>query len=63
VYPQVAEQFKVPLVPFLLDGIASYDDLMQADGLHPNDRAQERLLENVWPALGPLLEKTADEAP
>ena len=45
----------VPSVPFLLDGIALNAELMQADGIHPNQAGQPRLLENVWPALVPLL--------
>lgn len=56
VYADVASRFRIPLVPFLLDGIATHDDLMQADGLHPNDRAQRALLENVWEDLRVLLE-------
>lgn len=28
---------------------------MQADGIHPNQQAQQQLLDNVWPALTPLL--------
>ena len=45
----------VPLVPFLLDGVALDDALMQADGIHPNAAAQPRLLAQVWPQLEPLL--------
>jgi acyl-CoA thioesterase-1 len=48
---------RLPLVPFLLNDIALSADLMQADGLHPNPAAQPRLLENVWPALVPLLKR------
>jgi len=56
VYYDVAEETSVPLVPFLLEGVALDPDLMQADGIHPNDRAQPRLLENVWPHLEPMLD-------
>jgi acyl-CoA thioesterase-1 len=55
VYYDVAETSSVPLVPFLLEGVALDPELMQADGIHPNDRAQPRLLENVWPYLKPLM--------
>jgi acyl-CoA thioesterase-1 len=44
-------------VPFLLEGIALDPKLMQPDGLHPNALGQPRVLENVWPALKPLLER------
>ncbi len=56
VYYDVADETSVPLVPFLLEGVALDPDLMQADGIHPNDRAQPRLLENVWPHLAPMLD-------
>ncbi len=56
VYYDVAEETSVPLVPFLLEGVALDPDLMQTDGIHPNDRAQPRLLENVWPHLEPMLD-------
>ena len=55
VYRQLARELKIPLVPFLLEGVALKPDLMQADGLHPRAVAQTRILENVWPVLQPLL--------
>jgi acyl-CoA thioesterase-1 len=54
-YQDLASQFKLPLVPFLLDGVALDMKLMQDDGLHPRAEAQPTLLENVWPHLKPLL--------
>ncbi len=50
-----AAKFDVPLVPFLLDGIATHPELMQEDGLHPGVNAQQRLLDNIWPHLLSLL--------
>ena len=55
VYSNLAEQEKVPLVPFFLEGVGGIPELMQADGLHPAVAAQGKLLENVWPTLKPLL--------
>lgn len=55
VFPKVAKAEGVPLVPFLLEGVGGNPDLMQEDGIHPNARAQQRLLDNVWPALRPLI--------
>lgn len=55
VYPQVAQQHRVPLVPFLLEGVGGVPAMVQADGLHPNAAAQPKLLENVWPVVEPLL--------
>jgi acyl-CoA thioesterase-1 len=55
VYPELAEQYGVALVPFLLDGVALDPKLMQPDGIHPNAAAQKILFENVWHVFGPLL--------
>jgi acyl-CoA thioesterase-1 len=54
-YSDLARGKKLPLVPFLLNDVALVPQLMQADGIHPNELGQPRLLDNVWPALEPLL--------
>ena len=54
-YRDVARQEHITLLPFLLAGVADKPALMQADGLHPNERGQAVLLDNAWPALRPLL--------
>jgi acyl-CoA thioesterase I len=56
-YSDVARDKKLPLVPFLLNDIALSPNLMQADGIHPNELGQPKLLANVWPALQPLLHR------
>lgn len=58
-YPELAKQFKLPPVPFLLDGIAENRDLFQPDGLHPNAAAQQRILDNIWPSVEHALRKQA----
>jgi acyl-CoA thioesterase-1 len=63
VYAQIAHDEHLALVPFLLDGVALTPMLMQDDGIHPNGAGQPRLLENVWPALAPLLKPSAHAAP
>lgn len=55
-YAAVAQTEKVALVPFLLASVALSADLIQADGIHPNERGQPKLLATVWPVLKPLLE-------
>jgi acyl-CoA thioesterase I len=57
VYADLARRYQVPLVPFLLDGVAEHRELMQADGLHPQAGAEMKVLGNVWPRLEPLLKK------
>lgn len=56
IYPRLAEKYDTPLVPFLLDGVALEEGMMQDDGIHPTAAAQPRLLGNVWPELEALLE-------
>ena len=63
VYAQIAHDEHLALVPFVLDGVALTPTLMQDDGIHPNAAGQPRLLENVWPALAPLLKPSAHAAP
>ncbi|MFA9441481.1 arylesterase [Uliginosibacterium sp. sgz301328] len=56
-FTDLSKQYKTALVPFLLDGFAQKRELFQADGLHPVAQAQPMVLDNVWPALKPLLKK------
>jgi acyl-CoA thioesterase-1 len=55
-YTAVARRHHAALVPFLLQNVAENAQLMQADGLHPTERGQPILLDNVWPELRPLLQ-------
>lgn len=55
VYRDVAAEFNVPLVPFLLEGVAEDESQLQDDGLHPRAEAEPRVLDNVWAHLAPLL--------
>jgi len=54
-YTETARKYSVPLVPFILQGVATRPELMQDDGIHPRAEAQPKLLENIWPYLQPLL--------
>jgi acyl-CoA thioesterase-1 len=57
VFPELANQYHLPLVPFLLEMVALDPALMQPDGLHPNASGEGPVLETVWPHLEPLLKK------
>jgi len=57
VFPELANQYHLPLVPFLLEKVALDPALMQPDGMHPNARGEAPVLDTVWPYLEPLLEK------
>jgi acyl-CoA thioesterase-1 len=54
-YANVARDEGVGLVPFLLDGVAGHAELNQADGVHPNERGERIVAENIWKALEPVV--------
>ncbi|MFT5082300.1 MAG: acyl-CoA thioesterase-1 [Lentisphaeria bacterium] len=54
-YSDLAQQYQLPLVPFLLDGVAGHSELMMEDGLHPQALGQEVVLNNVWSVVESLL--------
>lgn len=55
IYPQLAKKYSLPLIPFILNQIVLKPELMQADGIHPNEKAQAEIMETLWQALKPLL--------
>ena len=57
-YREVAQKYQAGLVDFFMTDVALNPRLMQEDGIHPNTAAQPILLDTLWPALQPLLEKT-----
>ena len=63
IYPRLALKYEIRLVPFLLEGVAGNAALMQADGLHPTEAAQQQVLANVWPSIEPLIATSADKKP
>ena len=52
-YPKLARQEQVELVPFFLKNVSSDINLFQADRMHPNEKAQAILFKNVWGAMAP----------
>jgi acyl-CoA thioesterase-1 len=54
-YPKLAEENQLGLIPFLLDGIGGNEALMQRDGIHPTAEAQPIIVKNVLPELEKLL--------
>jgi acyl-CoA thioesterase-1 len=57
IYPEIAKRRRLGFVPFMLEGFAQNLDDFQADGLHPNARAQGKVLANIWKGLSPMLQK------
>ncbi|SOZ34649.1 multifunctional acyl-CoA thioesterase I and protease I and lysophospholipase L1 [Cupriavidus neocaledonicus] len=58
-YPRLAGEYKVRLVPFFLDQVIARQDWFQPDRIHPTAAAQPALLDTVWPQLKPLLKHGA----
>ncbi len=54
-YAQLAKQEGVVLLPFFLAGVAGKPELNQDDGIHPNEKGEEIVVENVWKTLEPVL--------
>lgn len=50
-YGELAREHELAFIDFFMDGVALDRSLMQADGIHPNARAQSQLLDNAWPAI------------
>jgi acyl-CoA thioesterase-1 len=56
IYGDLAREFDTLLVPFFMEGVALQPDLLQADNIHPNEKGQPVLLDNVWEVLQPALD-------
>jgi len=56
VYRDLASQYRVPLIPFLLDKVAGEAGLNQADGIHPNVEGARIVADTVWSALRPMVD-------
>jgi acyl-CoA thioesterase-1 len=54
-YGTLSKDVKVPLAPFMLDGVAQKPELFQPDRLHPLAQAHPIILGNIWPYLQPIL--------
>ena len=55
-FPGLAMANKLPLIPFLLEGVGGVPRYNQADGVHPNAAGHQLVADNVWAVLRPLLE-------
>ena len=54
-YRDLAKQYKVTLLPFLLDKVAGNAGLNQGDGIHPNVEGARIVADNVWTVLKPMV--------
>jgi acyl-CoA thioesterase-1 len=56
IFPRLARQYSVPLVPFLLHGVALVREMNGADGIHPNAAGAMQIADTVWPHLKRMIE-------
>lgn len=59
IYPALAKECSVALIPFLLEGVGGHPELNQTDGIHPTAEGQAILAANVWAVIEPLLRPAA----
>ncbi len=57
VFVELAQQYKLKLIPFFLTNVAGIAELNQGDGVHPTAQGTQLVLENVWQVLEPTLKK------
>jgi acyl-CoA thioesterase-1 len=55
VFPDLANQYQLPFLPFLLEGVAAIPELNQGDGIHPNLEGTKIVADTVYKFLQPLL--------
>lgn len=55
IFPELAAENHLLLIPFLLEGVGGIPELNQADGIHPTVEGHRIVADNVWKALSPLL--------
>ncbi|NDP49391.1 MAG: arylesterase, partial [Sulfuriferula multivorans] len=60
-YVEVARDEKIIRVPCFVCGVGISAGMMQADGIHPNEKAQARMLDAVWPHIQPKLKCPASK--
>jgi acyl-CoA thioesterase I len=61
VYSKLAQKFNIPLLPFLLEGVAAKREYTQNDGIHPLGNGYEVVAETVWTHLEPMLPRASSK--
>ena len=55
IFPELAQKNQIPLIPFLLDGVAGIPELNLEDGIHPTPEGHKLVRENVWAVMKDVL--------
>jgi acyl-CoA thioesterase I len=61
IYPDLAERYGALLYPFFLDGVALDPGLMQEDGIHPNAKGIDRIVQGILPKVDELLTQVENQ--
>jgi acyl-CoA thioesterase-1 len=61
IYYDLAQDLGIPLVPRFIEAVALKDEMMQSDGIHPNERGHEELAHLVFPYILEALERVASK--
>ena len=56
IYPELAKENNIALVPFLLEGVGGVARLNQGDGIHPTNEGHRMMAETTWQELSKLLQ-------
>ena len=56
IFPELAQKNEIPLIPFLLEGVAGNPELNLEDGIHPTSEGHQILSKNVWAVLKVVLQ-------
>ncbi|SCB14957.1 arylesterase [Rhizobium lusitanum] len=51
IYKRLADKYQLALYPFFLDGVATHADLQLSDGMHPNPKGVDVMVERILPAI------------
>ena len=62
IYPELADRYQVPLLPFFMSEVILDPTLLLPDGLHPNAQGQQRILEQLHPPLTRWLTARLEES-
>ncbi|MBO6795296.1 MAG: arylesterase [Balneolaceae bacterium] len=54
-YPELAEENDLILIPTILDKVGGYDEYMLADQIHPNEKGHEIVAQTIWETLYPII--------
>lgn len=63
IFPDLAREFELPLMPFLLEGVFGRPEFNLFDGFHPNAAGMRGIASEMWPWLEPLLRATSSTPP